>query len=265
VEGLTMHGPGNHVIEIADLGIAFGDGGERVEVLKRLDLTIDKGEFVAIVGASGVGKSTLLRILMGLSAPSHGSVKVARDKSYERDMALVFQDSRMLPWRRILANAAFGLEKLPLGKAERNERALAALGTVGLRDLAGRYPRQLSGGQRQRVALARALAVKPAILLMDEPFSALDVGTREALQDEISRIHGETGQTILFVTHDIDEAVYLADRVVALGGKPGEVRSSTRIDIERPRRRGDARLRDIAASIKLAIAAEAASREDWSI
>ena len=256
--------PGN-VIEITDLGIAFGEGAERTEVLKRLDLTIAKGEFVAIVGASGVGKSTLLRILMGLAAPSHGDVRIARDGAFERDMALVFQDSRMLPWRRILSNAAFGLEKLPLTRAERKERAMAALASVGLRDLAGRFPSQLSGGQRQRVALARALAVKPAILLMDEPFSALDVATREALQDEIARIHRERGQTILFVTHDINEAVYLADRVVALGGKPGEVRSSEAIGVERPRRRGDPRLRDMAAAIKNAIAAEAASRDDWVI
>ena len=251
------------IIAVDDLGIAFGSGDERIEVLKRLDLEIARGEFVAIVGASGVGKSTLLRILMGLASPSHGSVRVARSEAFERDMALVFQDSRLLPWRRILANVAFGLEKLPLDRERRKERALAALAGVGLREFANRCPRQLSGGQRQRVALARALAVKPAILLMDEPFSALDIATREALQDEISRIHSETGQTILFVTHDIDEAVYLADRVVALGGRPGEVRSSTAIDAKAPRRRGDPRLREIAASIKTAIAAEAASRDDW--
>jgi len=254
-----------NVIEIADLGIAFGEGADRTEVLKRLDLTVRKGEFVAIVGASGVGKSTLLRILMGLAAPSHGAVKIARSEAFERDMALVFQDSRMLPWRRILANAAFGLEKLPLDRATRRERALAALEIVGLRDYADRFPRQLSGGQRQRVALARALAVKPAILLMDEPFSALDIATRENLQDEIARIHGQTGQTILFVTHDIDEAVFLADRIVGLGGRPGEVRASIRIDVDRPRRRGDPRLREIAASIKTAIAAEAAGQADWVI
>jgi NitT/TauT family transport system ATP-binding protein len=135
---------------------------------------------------------------------------------------------------------------------------------VGLRDQANRWPHQLSGGQRQRVALARALCVKPAILLMDEPFSALDAPTREALQDELIRVWREQAVTVLFVTHDIDEAVYLADRVVALGGKPGEVRSSLAIDLGRPRRRGDLALRDHADRIKRDLSAEAA-REDWVI
>lgn len=267
MEGVNSTAPaaGDTVIEIADLGISFGPGADRTEVLKRLDLTIRRGEFVAIVGASGVGKSTLLRILMGLARPSHGTVRMSRAPGFDRDMALVFQDARLLPWRRILANVAFGLEKLPLSRVERAKRAEAALALVGLRDMARRYPHQLSGGQRQRVALARALAVRPAILLMDEPFSALDVATREGLQDEIARIHRETRKTVLLVTHDIDEAVYLADRVVALGGRPGEVRSSVVVDAERPRRRDNPRLIAQAASIKQAIAAEAAVRDDWVI
>ena len=253
------------LIETRNLVKKFGTGETEVEILKGIDLKIQRGEFVAIVGASGVGKSTLLRVLMGLAAPSHGAVTMTRAPGFDRDMALVFQDARLLPWRRILANVAFGLEKLNLSRTERLQRAEAALALVGLRDLAGRYPHQLSGGQRQRVALARALAVQPAILLMDEPFSALDVATREALQDEIARIHRETRKTVLFVTHDIDEAVYLADRVVALGGKPGEVRSSLVIDAPRPRRRSDPDLIAQAVSIKQAIAAEAAARDDWVI
>ena len=253
------------IIEITDIGISFGAGAERAEVLKRLDLTVARGEFIAIVGASGVGKSTLLRVLMGLSSPSHGVVRMGASDGFDREMALVFQDARLLPWRRILSNVAFGLEKLPLSRTQRLDRARRALERVGLRDLARRYPHQLSGGQRQRVALARALAVNPAILLMDEPFSARDVATRESLQDEIARIHRETGKTVLFVTHDIDEATYLADRIVALGGKPGEVRSCATIDVERPRRRSDPRLHAKAADIKRAIAAEAATRDDWVI
>ena len=257
------------VISIRDLGIAFGDGDARTEVLKSLDLDIAPGEFLAIVGASGVGKSTLLRILMGLARPSHGSVTIAQAQhdgnGAGRTMAMVFQDSRLLPWRRILSNVCFGLEKLSLPRADRKARAEKALARVGLRETAKRFPHQLSGGQRQRVALARALAVEPAILLMDEPFSALDIATREALQTDLVRIQTETKKTVLFVTHDIDEAVFLADRIVALGGKPGEVKSVVTIDVARPRRRTDPALHDIAARIKQTIAEQSPSRDDWVI
>ncbi len=161
-----------------------------------------------------------------------------------RSMALVFQDSRLLPWRRVVDNVAFGLEDRGLDRATRRAKALAALATVGLADLAERWPHQLSGGQRQRVSLARALAVEPEVLLMDEPFSALDAITRETLQDEVTRIWRLTGKTVLFVTHDIDEAAYLADRVVVLAGSPGRVVADHAIDAPRPRRRDapDARL-----------------------
>ncbi|MBV8850474.1 MAG: ABC transporter ATP-binding protein [Methylobacteriaceae bacterium] len=253
------------VIDIEGLSIAFDQGGVRTEVLHELDLKIAPGEFVAIVGPSGVGKSTLLRVLIGLATPSAGTVRLNPDVKAERAMALVFQDSRLLPWRRILANVCFGLEKTQLSRAERRERALATLAGVGLRDVAGRFPHQLSGGQRQRVALARALAVRPAILLMDEPFSALDVQTREGLQDELIRVQSASGQTVLFVTHDIDEAVYLADRVVALGGHPGEVKISLEIDVPHPRSRENPHLRDFAARIRAVLFAETLVREDWVI
>jgi len=254
------------VIDIRGLALSFDQDGRRTDVLRGLDLQVAPGEFVALVGASGVGKSTLLRVLMGLAQPTAGDVRVNPDPAAERPMALVFQDARLLPWRRVVSNVAFGLEKTALDRAARKARALQALGVVGLADLADRWPWQLSGGQRQRVALARALAVRPSILLMDEPFSALDVATRESLQDELLRVWRQMGKTVIFVTHDIDEAVYLADRIVALGGKPGEVKAVRKVEIERPRRRGAFAAQELAARVKQDIASEPlAAVDDWVI
>ncbi|MDH7799300.1 MULTISPECIES: ABC transporter ATP-binding protein [unclassified Beijerinckia] len=257
--------PADAAIDIRGLRLSFLQDGEQTEVLRDLNLTVPHGSFVVLVGASGVGKSTLLRVLMGLAKPSAGSVAVHPDPKAERPMALVFQDSRLLPWRRVVRNVEFGLEKTSLLRAERRARALEVLALVGLEELADRWPWQLSGGQRQRVALARALAVRPSILLMDEPFSALDIATREGLQDQLIQIWQKMNKTILFVTHDIDEAAYLADRIVALAGKPGEIRADRVVTVARPRARNSRSLAEIVALVRADITGEAVSADNWEI
>ena len=239
------------MITISDLTLSFDSDRGRTIVLQDFHLDIADGEFVAIVGASGVGKSTLLRVVAGLVKPTSGWVKRdSPERPGRRPYAMVFQDARLLPWRRVAKNVEFGLEGLGLPGPEKRRRALEALTLVGLADKADRWPHQLSGGQRQRVAIARALAVDPDLLMMDEPFGALDAITRQSLQDELVDLWQRTGKTILFVTHDIEEAVYLADRVVLLAGSPAGVRSADRIEAQRPRQRDDEAARRAASEIR---------------
>ncbi|OYD85427.1 ABC transporter ATP-binding protein [Azospirillum brasilense] len=220
VNGTNLNG--SAVIDLR--GVAIGYGAESPPVLVDVDLSVERGSFVAIVGPSGVGKSTLLRVVAGLHTARAGAVTIHETKKPgHRPVSLVFQDARLLPWRRVAKNVRFGLEGLPISTAEREERVAAALRLVRLDDYGRRWPYELSGGQRQRVGIARALAVDPDILLMDEPFGALDAITRHSLQDELLRIHRETGKTVLFVTHDLEEAVHLADRIIVLGGSPARI------------------------------------------
>ena len=238
------------IAELSGIGLAYGRGTERTQILEGLDLSLASGEFVVIVGPSGAGKSTLLRVLMGLVAPSAGRVRVdIPHRRGRRSMALVFQDAKLLPWRRVAGNVAFGLEGLGLSRAEIDARVKAALELVDLSAQSARWPHQLSGGQRQRVGLARALAVEPHLLLMDEPFGALDAITRASLQDELLSLWRRTGKTIPFVTHDIDEAMYLADRVIVIAGSPARVQGAFATP-ERPHLRADPRAWGLAAQIR---------------
>ena len=222
------------IIDLDGVGLLFPNAP--APVFAEVDLSIERGEFLTIVGASGAGKSSLLRVVAGLIAPSMGRVAAHMDADpSRRSVAMVFQEARLMPWRSVAENVALGLEGLSLGKGEADRRIAEALALVGLADYGARWAHELSGGQRQRVGIARALAVQPDLLLMDEPFGALDAITREALQDELLRIWSETGKSILFVTHDIDEAVKLADRVILLGGAPAKIVETYPVIADRPR------------------------------
>jgi NitT/TauT family transport system ATP-binding protein len=212
-------------------------GKPPVEALRGIDLTINEGEFVAIVGASGSGKSTLLRIIDGLLPPTEGTVFVdgAPVTKPGRDRAMVFQQDALLPWKTVIENVAYGLTLSRVPKAQAHERAQHFVDLAGLTGFEHHYPHQLSGGMRQRVNVARALAVDPKILLLDEPFAALDAQTREIMQTELLSIWQASRKTVVLITHQIDEAVFLADRVIVFSARPGTVRREIKVELPRPR------------------------------
>jgi NitT/TauT family transport system ATP-binding protein len=201
--------------------------------LDDINLEIGDGEFVALVGPSGCGKSTLLDLLAGLQKPDTGRILIDGTEvtGPGLDRGIVFQQYALFPWRTSLANITFGLEAKGIGRRERAERARYYLGLVGLDGFGDRYPHELSGGMKQRVAIARSLAYDPEVLLMDEPFAALDAQTRESLQDELLRIWEKTGKTIVFITHGIEEAVYLGQRVAVMTSRPGQIKQILDIPI----------------------------------
>jgi NitT/TauT family transport system ATP-binding protein len=213
--------------------------GEHLDVVRDLDLDVRAGEFFCIVGSSGCGKTTFLRMVDGLVAPTGGEIHVdgRRVAGPGPDRGFVFQNGALWPWRTVLRNVTFGLEvQRRLPRAELETRARRLIDLVGLAGFEAHYPHELSGGMRQRVNLARALAIDPEILLMDEPFAALDAQTRELMQAELLRIWQETGKTVLFITHQIEEAVYLADRIGVFSARPGRVKVI--LDVKFPRPRG---------------------------
>lgn len=231
-------------LELVEVTKRYGKGRTTVAALDTINLTVAEGEFVCLVGSSGCGKSTLLSIIAGLDAPSSGAVE-----NYGRRVALMFQEPALFPWLTAAANIDLALKARAVPRGVRRERVARLLDTVGLSDFADKRPHQLSGGMRQRVALARALAQDADVLLMDEPFGALDALTRDLLHEELERIVESRGLTVVFVTHNVREAVRLADRVILLGSRPGRIVEEFPVPVPRPRQINTADVAELAAHI----------------
>jgi NitT/TauT family transport system ATP-binding protein len=226
------------ILDVQNLDRTFkSPSGDTITALRSVNLTVWDGEFVSLVGASGSGKSTLLRIIDGLIKPTAGSIKVdgAAVVGPGPDRAFVFQQDSLLPWRTVIENVAYGLQLSGVPKREALKKCQRFIEMTGLQGFENYYPHQISGGMRQRANVARALVVDPKLLLLDEPFAALDSQTREIMQSELLRIWSQQRKTVLFVTHQIDEAVFLSDRVVVLSARPGTVREIIPVDFPRPR------------------------------
>jgi len=232
-------------------------GGSGVLALDTISLDVREGEFLCLLGASGCGKSTLLNMFAGFVAPTGGEIRLRDDRITGIDprCGMVFQSYALFPWKTVLENVAFGPKMKGLGRAERRDIAKRFLAMVGLSGFAGHYPVELSGGMQQRVTLARCLAADPEVMLMDEPFAALDAMTREVLQGELMRIQAQSGKTIVFVTHNIDEALVMADRIVVMSPRPGRIAAVIENDLPRPR--------DI--EVQLLPAYSALKRQVWNL
>jgi NitT/TauT family transport system ATP-binding protein len=237
--GIQRSGPGI-ALEILNLSKEFPVPGQvPIQALSGITLSVGDKEFVSVLGPSGCGKTTLLRIVAGLDFATSGSITLDGEVIDRRSsqMAMIFQEYSLYPWRTVIDNVTFGLEMQNVERRPAREVAMEYLHLVGLDEFANRFPYELSGGMRQRVAVARAMAIEPRILLMDEPFGALDAQTRNMLQKELLEIWEKTKKTVLFVTHSVDEAVYLSDRIVVLTPRPGRIRKIVDSSLERPRNR----------------------------
>jgi NitT/TauT family transport system ATP-binding protein len=226
------------LVAIREVSQRFGPGAAGVSALESISLEIPDGQFAAVVGPSGCGKSTLLSLVAGLRRPTSGTVLCDGEPitaPMPRKVGMIFQEANLLPWLSAVDNVAFPLKLRRVARAERLAAARRMLELTGLAGFEDRLPHQLSGGMKQRVAIARGLVQNPAVLLMDEPFASLDEQTRMVLGDELLRIWSETRKTVLFVTHSLNEAVYLADRVVVLSARPGRVVDDVAVDLPRPR------------------------------
>ncbi len=225
-------------IDVKDVSLVYETPAGSVQAVKGVSLDISQSEFLCLVGPSGCGKSTMLNIIAGFLHPSSGSIQIAGKpvNGSGMDRGVVFQDfAQLFPWRTALGNVSFGLEMKGVGKAERDRIAREQLRLVKLEKFVNSYPHHLSGGMQQRVAIARALAYNPSVLLMDEPFAALDAMTRDEMQRLLAEVWDETKKTVIYVTHNVAEAVYLADRVIVMTPHPGRIKTEMRIDLPRPR------------------------------
>jgi ABC-type nitrate/sulfonate/bicarbonate transport system ATPase subunit len=243
-------------INVENLSQSFGS----LWVIEGLNLTVGEGEFLALIGPSGCGKSTLLRIMSGLMKPTAGRVLIDNrvvDQPHPKHN-LVFQEHALYPWRTVFHNIALGLEMQNRSRREIAEKVGALLALVGLEKFASFYPHQLSGGMRQRAALARVLAVDPDVLFMDEPFGALDAMTRLVLQDELLRLWDRSGKTVVLVTHDVEEAIFLADRIIIMSALPGRIREIVGVPGKQPRDRGSPSLAHLKRNILATLGLESA-------
>ena len=213
----------------------YSDSGTHIRALEDLNLLVRKGEFITLVGATGCGKTTLLNLIAGLDSPDQGQLRLGNGLRFGDNIAYVFQHYTLFPWRSTVGNVSFGLQMRGVGRKERKSKAFKLLSKVGLSDFKNAYPYELSGGMRQRAAIAQALAIQPKLLLMDEPFGALDDSTRRELQQMLTDLWKENRTTILFVTHNIDEALVLGEKVLVLSERPGRIVREFDVELPRPR------------------------------
>ena len=255
-----MNTPKGH-IEVRDVGVCFGSGRTAVEAVKGVSLQVRPGEFVSIIGPSGCGKSTLLNAVAGFTLPASGVVMLdgAPIKGPGSDRGVVFQQYSLFPWMTVRKNVEFGLKMQGMPLAERQTRARTLLGLAGLLAFENHYPAQLSGGMKQRVGIVRALATSPQVLLMDEPFGALDAQTRSVMQEILTNMWQRLRLSVLFITHDIEEAIFLSDRIYVMTARPGRIKAELKVDLPRPRQpevTGSVQFLDMVRTIKALIREE---------
>jgi len=245
-------------LKLIDVTKIFGVEKEEMVALESVNLEVKENEFLCFIGPSGCGKTTLLRMVAGLDYPSSGKIILdgKEIKGPSPDRGMVFQEFSLFPWRTVIKNVTFGLEIQGIDRGEQYKIAKEYIELVGLQGFENRYPYELSGGMKQRVAIARALATEPAILLMDEPFGSVDAQTRNILQEELLEIWKRTKKTVLFVTHSVDEAVYLADRVAVMSARPGCLVKCLDIDIPRPRKRTSMKVNEFREKLLMLLSLE---------